>query len=126
MENFDDKYKKKNPFSVPNGYFDTLSDRIMEQVQHEGKNPRKRFLQLKPYLRVAAVFVVALLAGQFLMPVIADKKQGIVKEGEVVVQTQDTVEEDIFDSQFNPTSDEIIEYLASEVDSYELMYAEVY
>jgi len=34
--------------------------------------------------------------------------------------------EDIFDSQFNPTNEEIIEYLASEVDNYEMILAGIY
>ena len=36
------------------------------------------------------------------------------------------LEDDIFDSEFNPTSDEIIEYLATEIDDYELILANVY
>ena len=35
MENFDDKYKKKSPFTVPEGYFDKLTDRVVERVNQE-------------------------------------------------------------------------------------------
>ena len=31
MENFDDKYKKRNPFTVPEGYFEGLTGRIMDR-----------------------------------------------------------------------------------------------
>ena len=37
MENFDDKYKKKNPFTVPDGYFDNLTERLMKRVGEEEK-----------------------------------------------------------------------------------------
>lgn len=126
MENFDDKYKKKNPYTVPEGYFESLDERIMHQMGQQEKRSRKRLVQWKPYLQVAAAFVIALLVVQFLMPAARDKGQGWLKGRENVVQAQDTVEEDIFDSQFNPTNEEIIEYLASEVDSYEWLYAGVY
>ena len=33
MENFDDKYKKKNPFTVPEGYFDELTGRKTERSE---------------------------------------------------------------------------------------------
>ena len=33
MENFDDKYKKKNPFTVPEGYFDELTGRITGRIE---------------------------------------------------------------------------------------------
>lgn len=128
MDNFDDKYKKKNPFTVPDGYFDGLTDRIMSQVKEE-KMPRKlRFVEVfKPYMGWAAVFVVTLMMVQVVYPLITDKNP--LSSGEIAGQASfagEGAEEDIFDSHFNPTSEEIIEYLASEVDNYELMYAVVY
>ena len=35
MENFDDKYKKKNPFTVPEGYFDELTGRITGRIEKQ-------------------------------------------------------------------------------------------
>ena len=53
----------------------------------------------------------------------------LLKEGETIEQTQQTATTDnevIFDSHFNPTNEEIIEYLTTEVDSYDLIYAGIY
>lgn len=128
MDNFDDKYKKKSPFTVPEGYFDGLTDRIMEQVVKD-EEPRKfRFIQVvKPYLGLAAIFLLALIIMQMVVPRL-DKSRMLMKGDAQIVQQQPSAleSEEIFDSQFNPTSEEIIEYLALEVDNYELIYAGVY
>lgn len=128
MDNFDDKYKKKNPFTVPDGYFDGLTEQVMQRVEKQKEPRRPRFLQvLRPYMGAAAIFILALLIVQAVMPLVVDKGQLFPRDTvEQVMMTPDEFEEDIFDSHFNPTSDEIIEYLASEVDNYELMYAGVY
>lgn len=130
MENFDNKYKKKSPFTVPEGYFDKLTDRIVEHVNQE-KKPRKiRFIQIvKPYMGLAAIFLLALLVVQVIFPHVVDKNRMLLKDGEQIEQVQQTAttdHEEIFDSHFNPTNEEIIEYLTTEVDSYELIYAGIY
>lgn len=128
MENFDDKYKEKSPFTVPDGYFDKLTDRIMDRVQQEEKPQKVRFIQIiKPYLGLAAIFLIALMVVQVVLPRMVDKNKMLLKDGEQVVQQAVSTENEVvFDSHFNPTSDEIIEYLTTEVDSYELMYAGIY
>lgn len=128
MDNFDDKYKKKSPFSVPEGYFDGLTDQVMERIDKGEKPQKTRLVQmLKPYLGLAAIFLLALLVMQIVVPSL-DKNKMLIKDGDQVAQQQASASENevIFDSQFNPTSEEIIEYLASEVDSYELVYAGIY
>ena len=40
MENFDDRYKRKNPFSVPERYFEQLDKRIEQRIEVE-KRPQK-------------------------------------------------------------------------------------
>ena len=127
MENFDDKYKKRNPFTVPEGYFEGLTGRIMDQLEEQRKPRKVKFLQrIKPYLGLVAIFLLALLVIQAIYPLTLDKERSLQKERESQVALSSEGEEDIFDSGFNPTSEEIIEYLASEVDSYELIYAENY
>ena len=130
MENLENKYKEKSPFTVPEGYFDQLTDRIMERVEEEKKPQRPRIIQMmKPYLGLAAIFVLALMIVQLVLPRFIDQNKMLMKDGEQAVQTSSsTVKENevVFDSHFNPTSEEIIEYLATEVDNYELMYAGVY
>ncbi len=126
MENFEDKYKKKNPFTVPEGYFEEVTDRIMEKVEKKAVKPKIGWT-VKSYLGLAAIFVLALMMVQVLYPVITGEERGAHREqAEEMAYVPDAVEEDIFDSYFNPTSDEIIEYLAAEVDNYDLMYAGIY
>ena len=40
MENFDDKYKKKNPFTVPEGYFDELTGRITGRIEKQKEDEK--------------------------------------------------------------------------------------
>lgn len=128
MDNFDDKYKKKNPFAVPDGYFDGLTDQIMNRVEKQKESRKPKFVQIiRPYMGVAAIFVLALMVVQVVLPLAEIKEQRLVRDStEQLARTPEITETDIFDSQFNPTSEEIIEYLAAEVDNYELMYAGVY
>lgn len=129
MDNFNDKYKKKNPFTVPEGYFEGLNEQIMSRLEKQGKPQKPGIVQIfKPYMGLVAVFVVALLVVQALMPLVVEKDLKLMPKnaGEEMAQVTDTLEEDIFDCHFNPTSEEIIEYLASEMDNYELMYAGIY
>lgn len=135
MDNFDDKYKKKNPFSVPDGYFDDLSGRVMDNIANREKKPAKevirpraKYLQmLKPYLGLVGIFLLALFIVQFFFPLVIDEGQLERKENAPIVQNQETEQEEIiFDSQFNPTKEEIIEYLALEADTDELFYAKLY
>lgn len=127
MENFDNKYKKKSPFTVPEGYFDKLTDRVVEHVNQEKKSRKVRFIQIvKPYMGLAAIFLLALLVVQVIFPHVVDKNRMLLKDGEQIQQTATIDNEVIFDSHFNPTNEEIIEYLTTEVDSYELIYAGVY
>lgn len=124
MENFDDKYKKKNPFSVPDEYFNGLEDRIMKRLEKQPQRSKTRFMQMvTPYLGLAAIFLIALFVLQVFLPSVIDKDQKIVQQNSQIarVQVEETDDEDIFDSRFNPTSEEIIEYLTLEVDSYELI-----
>lgn len=127
MDNFDDKYKKKNPFTVPEGYFEGLTDRITANIEKKQKLPTKQkpglIRLIKPYMGLAALFLLALLVIQVLFPLVVDKSQFIKTDRGMAVQSQEMVNEDIFDSEFNPTTEEIIEYLTLEADSYDFLYA---
>ena len=59
MENFDDRYKRKNPFSVPERYFEQLDKRIERRIEVE-KHPQKVRLVtlLKPYVGLVAIFLL--------------------------------------------------------------------
>ena len=62
MDNFNKKYEKKNPFSVPDGYFEQLEDRLMEQVGKREKHRKEGiWLLVKPYLGLTGVFYLLYL-----------------------------------------------------------------
>lgn len=124
MEDFDDKYRKKNPFTVPEGYFDRLPGRVMERVnvseRAKKKHPVRRF---RPYMGWAAVFVGVLFMAQVVYMMAAGDRLRSAGNG---AEYRTELGEDIFDSHFNPTDDEIIEYLVTEVEDYEWMFAGIY
>lgn len=69
MENFDDKYKKKNPFTVPEGYFDELTGRITGRIEKQKEVKKSSSLRgLKPYMGLVAIFFLALMVVQILFP----------------------------------------------------------
>lgn len=128
MENFDDRYRKKNPFSVPEGYFDQLDKRIGKRIEME-KHPQKvRWITLlKPYIGLVAIFLLALFIVQVILPHVVDKDRMLVKEGQSVTIVKESQTETFeFDIGFNPTNEEILEYLSTEVSDYELLYADLY
>ena len=117
MENMDNKYKKKIPFTVPEGYFDHLPDQIMNRIEKENKVKYRTFL---PYIRWVAVFVIGFVGVWTFLGMSSLQKISLFG-----INLREEKEEIIFDSQFNPTSDEIIEYLVSEVEDYEVLVANV-
>lgn len=126
MEEFDDKYKKKNPFSVPEDYFDTLEKRITDRITSEEKPQKERFItMLKPYIGLVAIFLLAIFVVQVILPHVVNPDKMLKRDGEQVITTNEVVvETEELNAAFDPTSDEIIEYLALEVDDYELLFAE--
>jgi hypothetical protein len=58
-----DDIEKNEPFGAPDGYFESLSDRIMDRIETEEEvepGLKQRFLQ--PWMRYAAAACVVLLA----------------------------------------------------------------
>ena len=52
-----------NPFKVPNGYFDTLTNRVMQRINAEGAHTAQKS-NTRFFFRLAAA---AMLAGAFFM-----------------------------------------------------------
>ena len=126
MDNLDEKYKSKNPFTVPDRYFDTLGDRVMDRIKDEDGKTRKTslFQTLKPYLDLAGLFAFAMIVVQLLVPNLVDENRMLLKTGEQANMTTQAEDENIFDADFNPSREEIIEYLSQETDPIEFLYAE--
>lgn len=128
MENFDNRYKRKNPFSVPEDYFDRLTGRIEKRIETEKQPHKVHYITLvKPYFGLVAIFLLALFVVQVILPHVVDKNKMLLKKGQSVSLVQEP-ETDIFefDAGFNPTNEEILEYLSTEVNDYELLYADLY
>ncbi len=128
MENFDDRYKRKNPFSVPESYFDQLGKRIEQRIETEKKPQKVRLVTLlKPYVGLAAIFLLALFVVQVVLPHVVDKDRMLVSEKREGMAEKETRSETFeFDSGFDPTDEEILEYLSTEVNDYDLLYADLY
>lgn len=124
MDNLDEKYKSKNPFTVPDGYFDTLEDRVVSRVQETSREMTLLRI-LRPYLGLAALFTFAMVIVQLALPGLADENGTSLKKGiQQEVMAAQTEDENIFDPDFNPSREEIIEYLSQETDPLEFLYAE--
>lgn len=126
MENTDHGYKKKNPFSVPDSYFDQLTDRVMQRTGKKEVKKKASFgVLVRPYIGLAAIFAGVLFMVQVILPRFMDQDRMLLKEGETITAESRQAEEDCFDTGFNPTKEEILEYLSSEMDEYELLYADL-
>lgn len=55
------KFGKENPFRVPDGYFDQLTDRVMAQLPERRK--KSRFVTLRPWLYAAACVACVVVLG---------------------------------------------------------------
>jgi len=93
MKSMEEKFNKKLPFKVPEGYFDNLPLRVQERIaatetQHE---PKSRLVTLKSQLAFAAGFAfMALLSylGYYMArPLMADKKAVKTDYVEIVSRT---------------------------------------
>ena len=55
-----DDIEKNEPFKAPEGYFDSLADRIMDRIEEE-EAPVKKHFTLSPWVKYAAAACVVLL-----------------------------------------------------------------
>ena len=75
-----------------------------------------------PYIGIAALFLVVLGVMHLLIPANTPASDALLLSGQE--QWEETLsEEEVFDREFNPTHDEIIEYLTEVTDAYELLLA---
>lgn len=119
MEKQENEYRQKNPFTVPAGYFESLNNRLMERVKEEKKTPTVKWTRvLRPYFGMAGVFAFAMLMLHWVLPgmfssVEREEEDPVEAYWNSIVEEQDIE----FDDDFNPTTDEIIEYLTQEMDA---------
>ena len=68
-----ERFGKGNPFRVPEGYFDQLTDRVMaqlpereqqaEKISLSDRHPKSRLVALRPWLYAAACTVAVVVMG---------------------------------------------------------------
>lgn len=118
MENQEKEYKQKNPFTVPGEYFESLTERLMERVKKSDEKPKSEWVRvMRPYLGLAGVFVFAMLMLHWVLPGAfpsLEKEEDSIEEYWQSIVEEQSIE---FDEDFNPTKDEIIEYLTQEMDA---------
>ena len=67
------RFGKENPFRVPEGYFDQLTDRVMaqlpereqqaEQISLSDRHPKSRLVALRPWFYAAACTIAVVVMG---------------------------------------------------------------
>jgi hypothetical protein len=78
-------FDRTNPFTVPEGYFDTLQCRIMERIQAEERHAKGRTLRMTP-LRAwvaAAACVLFIFTGAALYVAHTGNRQSVIAESVV-------------------------------------------
>lgn len=121
--------ERRNPFSVPDDYFASLEDRIMKRIEEEKRPKRINYVQLlKPYFGMAAIFLIAIFAVKVVAPGFIDSDRMLIKnQGSKTTlgpYEQKNISELNLD--FNPTDEEIIEYLAREADVTDILYLSLF
>jgi hypothetical protein len=82
-----EEIKKNNPFKVPDGYFESLTEKTMSAIKaSEGDEEKReekpvRRLNLRPYLALAAAIVGFAVITTVMIRLVTDGK-GQIKQGE--------------------------------------------
>ncbi len=143
------EWPKEHSFDTPEGYFDDLTDRIMNKVEGQSSLSRKPIIHyLRPVIGLAASFlIIGLLLYvplRIYMPDIWNNYYGQQQDDSLELSGeweyifadleavsyfadsegyQDTDEAETTDDEFS--DDELLDYLVAEVDDYDLVFAEL-
>ncbi len=144
MRKFDDILKHTNgkqaehPFKVPQGYFETFEDRLEAQLQaaEEQKSPRQTIVRiLKPVLGLAASFVLIMLLIKYplqeITPMIGSEELSAQNDSgwfeDVLISSTTFMDDnslllniDQNEDQTPAESEELINYLSTELNDYEI------
>ena len=137
MFNSDDilqnKELKKAPFSVPEGYFDTLQDRIMQNVIQSGKQQGPRSVSLRRWWPVAAAACLTLIAAVSLLLWSPIRSEATADADDEYIETvsdlldisAESIAEYSVDEEETFSQEAIIEYLAYNGISGEYLYEQL-
>jgi hypothetical protein len=136
-----------SPFKVPDGYFDTLEDRIEARVASETKSisPKGKVIRMiKPLLAMAASFAIIFMLVYYPLSIFlpdylarntempAEKSEAVPDEEEVLLSYILMSEQSLYEILDNETeqtatevtADEMLDYLATAMNETEI-YAEL-
>jgi len=112
-----DKMKGKNPFIVPEGYMEGLTDHIMSQLPEKEVQPEARRVSMvtivRPWLYIAALFAGVLFLYQ-TMTGFDNDGLSISKDS---LRAESTMSTDIYAMQYS-YEDEYLEYLETSYAGY--------
>ncbi|TKG88134.1 hypothetical protein EYV94_27425 [Puteibacter caeruleilacunae] len=130
---------KENPFSTPEGYFESFNDRLQGKIE-EQENPQKGKVlhMLRPALGLVASFLVVFLLLyvplKIYMPKIAEQyysKEQVVDTTEGMEAILAEIEDQFFLFESTVTNeteelepDQIMDCIAMEIKDYDLIFAE--
>lgn len=115
--NLNKGYANTEPFKVPEGYFDTLTSRVMAQLPADnGEQPMPKapkstlYAKLKPYIYMAAMF-----AGLYFGVFVFKYQRKIVEQKAMAAATTQTVpqaeEEGLAADQMDDYIDDVCDYM---------------
>ncbi len=115
--------KDKTPFKVPDGYFEDLANRVVKKVEHdEVKDNLKIMPMLKSFMWLVASFLFIFTLGRLIVPYFADPAEKLSSNISLNIETGSTFD---FTDGFDPSVDDIIEYLSEEDIDMDLLMAEL-
>lgn len=97
-----DSFDKKNPFKTPEGYFDSFEEKMMQSIQKEVPSKPKVVQMMRPYLYIAAGFLLILTIGNMVLKPFADLGNQQLATHTIIV-------------------DEELEFMLSQTDDYSLI-----
>ena len=122
MNELDENKMRKNPFVVPEGYFEDLTDRVMDECRSQKAKKKTGLMHvLYPYIGFAAVFIVGMLVADAFLPQKTSSADAVT-----LMAHEDDSSEVKFDESFKPTDEEILEYLQEDIYAYRMILAEIY
>jgi len=141
---FEGGHGHKAPFTVPEDYFDNFTDHMMNKIQAETKNgdvylsgnndtkkERKSSLIriIKPAFALVAMVGFAFFFVNIIFPLVVNDNDKIIGRNSTTfsresntITASSTGDSFQFDSDFNPTDEEIADYLSANVDDIEEFY----
>ncbi len=91
-ENYiEERVGKRNPFRVPEGYFEQLTAQVMEQIPEEPKQPvRAKSIWLRPVFYAAASVCALLISATVWLALPSEQPSASPMQAQTAVQQEDS------------------------------------